>query len=176
MNGSIERVLRPYLWVLMGGLLVQGAGSLIFRLIPALPEHSPLLVRGAFGIDFWHALIHIAWGAAGVCRPSCQHFGPTADPVDAGLWRLLHRVRAVGLSPRPPARVETRPARKPVSPRRRSAKPRHRSVVFASQWLYGEDVKRPSALAATTSSRLPRPASPASSGRSALCGPGVGGE
>jgi hypothetical protein len=65
MNGSIERVLRPYLWVLMGGLLVQGAGSLIFRLIPALPEHSPLLVRGAFGIDFWHALIHIAWGAAG---------------------------------------------------------------------------------------------------------------
>jgi Domain of unknown function (DUF4383) len=66
MNGSIERVLRPYLWVLMGGLLVQGAGSLIFRLIPALPEHSPLLVRGAFGIDFWHALIHIAWGAAGV--------------------------------------------------------------------------------------------------------------
>jgi hypothetical protein len=66
MNGSTERLLRRYLWVLMGGLLVQGAGSLIFRLMPALPEHSPLLVRGAFGIDFWHALIHIAWGAAGV--------------------------------------------------------------------------------------------------------------
>jgi hypothetical protein len=50
----------------MGGLLVQGAGSLIFRLVPALPDHSSLLVRGAFGIDFWHALIHIAWGAAGI--------------------------------------------------------------------------------------------------------------
>jgi uncharacterized protein DUF4383 len=66
MNGSIARLLRPYLWVLMGGLLAQGAGSLIFRLIPALPEHSPLLLRGAFGIDFWHALIHITWGAAGI--------------------------------------------------------------------------------------------------------------
>ena len=66
MNGSVERLLRPYLWVVLGGLLIQGAGSLIFRLVPALPEHSPLLVRGAFGIDFWHALIHIAWGVAGV--------------------------------------------------------------------------------------------------------------
>jgi hypothetical protein len=66
MSGSVQGLLRPYLWVLMGGLLVQGAGSLIFRLVPALPDHSPLLVRGAFGIDFWHALIHIAWGVAGI--------------------------------------------------------------------------------------------------------------
>jgi hypothetical protein len=66
MNGPTERLLRPYLWVLMAGLLVQGAGSLIYRLVPALPDHSPLLLRGAFGIDFWHALIHIAWGGAGV--------------------------------------------------------------------------------------------------------------
>jgi len=66
MNDAVERLLRPYLWVLMGGLLIQGVGSLIFRLVPALPDHSALLVRGAFGIDFWHALIHIAWGAAGV--------------------------------------------------------------------------------------------------------------
>ena len=66
MNNPVKRWLRPYLWVFMGGLLIQGAGSLIFRLVPALPDHSSLLIRGAFGIDFWHALIHIAWGAAGV--------------------------------------------------------------------------------------------------------------
>jgi Domain of unknown function (DUF4383) len=50
----------------MGGLLLQGLGSLIFRLTPALPASMPLLVRGAFGIDFWHALLHIAWGIGGL--------------------------------------------------------------------------------------------------------------
>jgi hypothetical protein len=66
MNAQIERVLRWYLWVLMGGLLIQGIGSLIFRLVPALLANMPLLVRGAFGIDFWHAWIHILWGVAGL--------------------------------------------------------------------------------------------------------------
>jgi hypothetical protein len=36
----------------MGGLLLQGIGSLVFRLVPALPASMPLLVRGVFGIDF----------------------------------------------------------------------------------------------------------------------------
>ena len=66
MTGPGNPLLRRYLLVLMGGLLLQGLGSLLFRLEPALPAQSPLLVRGAFGIDFWHALIHIAWGAAGL--------------------------------------------------------------------------------------------------------------
>jgi hypothetical protein len=66
MNARIDHVLRWYLWVLMGGLLLQGIGSLIFRLVPALPASMPLLVRGAFGIDFWHAWIHIGWGLAGL--------------------------------------------------------------------------------------------------------------
>src|SRR5205085_10777 len=61
-----DQLLRRYLWVLMGGLLLQGIGSLIFRLIPALSASMPLLVRGAFGIDFWHAWIHIGWGLAGL--------------------------------------------------------------------------------------------------------------
>jgi hypothetical protein len=61
-----DRLLRWYLWVLMVGLLVQGLGSLLFRLIPALPASTPLLVRGTFGIDFWHSWIHIIWGAAGI--------------------------------------------------------------------------------------------------------------
>jgi hypothetical protein len=59
-------VLRGYLFVLMGGLFLQGLGSLLFRLYPGLPAGSPLLVRGVFGIDFWHSWLHIAWGAAGV--------------------------------------------------------------------------------------------------------------
>jgi hypothetical protein len=58
--------LRRYMYVLMGGLFLQGLGSLLFRLIPRLPESSPLPVRGVFGIDFWHSWVHIAWGAAGV--------------------------------------------------------------------------------------------------------------
>ena len=61
-----DNVLHGFLWVLMGGLWIQGIGSLAFRLVPALPANSPLLVRGTFGIDFWHALIHIAWGVAGL--------------------------------------------------------------------------------------------------------------
>src|SRR5215213_6659404 len=66
MSDQIDHVLRRYVWVLMGGLLLQGIGSLIFRLIPALPASMPLLVRGTFGIDFWHAWLHIAWGLVGL--------------------------------------------------------------------------------------------------------------
>jgi hypothetical protein len=57
--------LRWYLGVLMGGLLLQGGVSLAFRLAPALAASAPYLVRGIFGIDFWHAWIHILWGGAG---------------------------------------------------------------------------------------------------------------
>ncbi|MFL5802253.1 MAG: hypothetical protein ACJ8CR_10995 [Roseiflexaceae bacterium] len=66
MSTHLDRALHWYLRVLMGGLLLQGLGSLLFRLAPALPAAAPLLVRGIFGIDFWHAWIHIAWGAVGV--------------------------------------------------------------------------------------------------------------
>ena len=66
MKGQRANVLRWYLWILMGGLLLQGLGSLLFRLMPALAAQMPLLVRGAFGIDFWHAWIHIIWGLAGL--------------------------------------------------------------------------------------------------------------
>jgi hypothetical protein len=66
MNGALSRGLRWYLWVLMTGLFLQGLGSLIFGLVPALPAAAPLLIRGLLGIDFWHAWIHIVWGIAGV--------------------------------------------------------------------------------------------------------------
>lgn len=66
MKAQRANILRWFLWVLMGGLLIQGLGSLLFRLLPALPASAPLLVRGAFGIDFWHSWIHIAWGLIGL--------------------------------------------------------------------------------------------------------------
>ena len=66
MSATLRVVLRWYLWILMGGLLLQGGGSLIFRLEPALAASAPYLVRGILGIDFWHAWIHIVWAAAGV--------------------------------------------------------------------------------------------------------------
>jgi hypothetical protein len=65
MSARFPALLRWYLAVLMGGLFVQGIGSLLFRLAPALAASAPFLVRGIFGIDFWHAWIHILWGAAG---------------------------------------------------------------------------------------------------------------
>jgi len=65
---------RWYLSALMIGLLLQGLGSLIFRLAPALGAEAPYLIRGLLGIDFWHAWIHIVWGVIGigvlVARPS----------------------------------------------------------------------------------------------------------
>ena len=65
MSASFGAVLRWYLAVLMGGLFLQGVGSLIFRLTPALAAAAPYVVRGIFGIDYWHAWIHIVWGAVG---------------------------------------------------------------------------------------------------------------
>jgi hypothetical protein len=73
MNGALARGLRWYLWVLMVGLLVQGVGSLLFRLAPALAADAPYLIRGILGIDFWHAWVHIIWGIVGIgvlARPS----------------------------------------------------------------------------------------------------------
>ena len=66
MSRAFGAGLRVYLGVLMGGLLLQGLGSLAFRLAPALPANAPYVIRGIFGIDFWHAWIHILWGAAGL--------------------------------------------------------------------------------------------------------------
>jgi len=59
------RWLRGYLYFVMVGLFLQGVVSLLFRTFPTLPAGSPLLIRGVFGIDFWHSWIHIVWGAGG---------------------------------------------------------------------------------------------------------------
>ena len=73
MSASFGSILRWYLVVLMGGLFLQGVGSLIFRLTPALAAAAPYVVRGIFGIDFWHAWIHIAWGAVGCVMLATRH-------------------------------------------------------------------------------------------------------
>lgn len=80
MSARFAALLRWYLAVLMGGLFVQGIGSLLFRLAPALAASAPFLVRGIFGIDFWHAWIHILWGAAG------------SAVVAAGRWPTIVRL------------------------------------------------------------------------------------
>jgi hypothetical protein len=67
MSTKFPSVLHWYLWMLMGGLLLQGLGSLIFRLSPAIAATAPYLIGGILGIDFWHAWIHILWGLAGIC-------------------------------------------------------------------------------------------------------------
>ncbi len=66
MSIRFDAILRWYLWVLMGGLLLQGLGSLILRLSPALAAAMPYVIGGIFGIDIWHAWIHIIWGSVGV--------------------------------------------------------------------------------------------------------------
>src|SRR5262249_18710464 len=66
MNATFSTVLRWYLGILMSGLLLHGLVSLVFRLAPSVDAAMPYLVRGIFGIDFWHAWIHIAWGSLGM--------------------------------------------------------------------------------------------------------------
>ena len=66
MNATFSTALRWYLWILMSGLLLHGLVSLVFRLAPSLAAAMPYLVRGIFGIDLWHAWIHIVWGSLGI--------------------------------------------------------------------------------------------------------------
>ena len=66
MNPRFAAILRRYLWILMSGLLLHGLVSLVFRLAPSVEVAMPYLVRGIFGIDVWHAWIHIVWGGLGM--------------------------------------------------------------------------------------------------------------
>ena len=59
-------VLHVYLWIIMLGLFLQGSGSLALRLIPGLPSVTPALVVGLMLAHIPHAILHIAWGLAGM--------------------------------------------------------------------------------------------------------------
>jgi hypothetical protein len=59
-------VLHIYLWIVLLGLFLQGSGSLALRLIPGLPSITPALVVGLMLAHIPHAILHIAWGLAGM--------------------------------------------------------------------------------------------------------------
>jgi|GEM_PF-3853809 hypothetical protein len=59
-------VLHIYLWIVMLGLLLQGIGSLVLRLIPGLLSITPALVVGLMLAHIPHAILHISWGLAGI--------------------------------------------------------------------------------------------------------------
>jgi hypothetical protein len=60
------RALQLYLWVVMAGLLVQGAGSLLLDLRPDVRAATPILLATAMNGNPPHAWLHIAWGLAGL--------------------------------------------------------------------------------------------------------------
>lgn len=60
------RVLHVYLWIVMAGLLVQGAGSLLLDLRPDLQAATPTLLATVMNGNPPHAWLHIVWGTAGL--------------------------------------------------------------------------------------------------------------
>jgi hypothetical protein len=60
------RALTWYLWLVMAGLLLQGAGSLLLDLRPDVQAVAPLPLATLLNGNPPHAVLHIAWGAAGL--------------------------------------------------------------------------------------------------------------
>jgi hypothetical protein len=60
------RALTWYLWLVMAGLLLQGAGSLLLDLRPDVQAVTPLPLATLMNGNAPHAALHIAWGAAGL--------------------------------------------------------------------------------------------------------------
>ncbi len=59
-------LLRVYLWVVMAGLLLQGAGSLLTWFWPDVRAATPTLLATVMNGNPPHAWLHVAWGAAGL--------------------------------------------------------------------------------------------------------------
>ena len=64
--GRGSRLLHVYLWLVMGGLLLQGAGSLLLDLRPGVQAATPWLLATIMNANPPHAWLHIAWGIAGL--------------------------------------------------------------------------------------------------------------
>jgi hypothetical protein len=64
--GRAPRALEIYLWLVMGGLLLQGAGSLLLDLRPDVQAATPVLLATIMNGNPPHAWLHIVWGAAGL--------------------------------------------------------------------------------------------------------------
>lgn len=63
---SAQKVLAVYLWLVMAGLLVQGAGSLLLDERPDLMPAFPMLMAVVMNGNPPHAVLHIVWGAFGL--------------------------------------------------------------------------------------------------------------
>ncbi len=63
---NLDRILLIYLWIVMGGLFLQGSGSLALRLSPQLEAITPPLLAGILLAHIPHAILHIVWGATGM--------------------------------------------------------------------------------------------------------------
>jgi hypothetical protein len=97
MNARFDTMLRWYLWILMSGLLVQGLVSLLFRLAPSVDAAMPYLVRGIFGIDLWHAWIHIAWGGVGSAILARSHARQTQVWLALGFGTFYSALAIAGV-------------------------------------------------------------------------------
>jgi hypothetical protein len=64
--GRAPRALQLYLWVVMAGLLVQGAGSLLLDLRPDVRAATPILLATIMNGNPPHAWLHIVWGVVGL--------------------------------------------------------------------------------------------------------------
>lgn len=60
------KLLTWYLWLVMAGLLLQGAGSLLLDLRSDVQAATPYLLATVMNGNPPHAVLHIAWGAAGL--------------------------------------------------------------------------------------------------------------
>src|SRR5262249_1419126 len=64
--GRGARPLHVYLWLVMGGLLLQGAGSLLLDLRPDVQAATPWPLATIMNGNPPHAWLHIVWGIAGL--------------------------------------------------------------------------------------------------------------
>ena len=60
------RIFHIYLWLAMILLFVQGTGSLVLDLRPDLISYIPLVLATIMNGNPPHAVLHIAWGVAGL--------------------------------------------------------------------------------------------------------------
>jgi hypothetical protein len=63
---SWSQVQRLYIWFLMAGLLVQGAGSLLMWFSPSAKAATPVVLSTIMNGNPPHAWLHIVWGSAGL--------------------------------------------------------------------------------------------------------------
>src|SRR5512146_2201473 len=63
---SAARLLQIYLWLAMALLFVKGSGSLVLRMRPDIEAALPWMVATLMNGNTPHAILHIAWGSAGL--------------------------------------------------------------------------------------------------------------